>query len=101
LVILLASDVVVAQSGSDKQFTKDGLTFDYPSRWTLQDDSNEDGQQLTLARAGNDLLIRVFVHKGKVTAEKFPDAKKAFIDPYVVSTGKQFVAMGAKPIETL
>ena len=101
LVILIASVVAVAQSGSDKQFTKDGLTFDYPSGWTLQDDSNEDAQQLTLARAGNDLLIRVFVHKGKVTAEKFPDAKKAFIDPYVVSTGKQFVAMGAKPIETL
>src|ERR1041384_3344152 len=92
LVMLVATVVAVAQN--DKQFTKDGLTFDYPSGWTLQDDSNEDAQQLTLARAGNDLLIRLFVHKGKVTAEKFPDAKKAFIDPYVVSTGKQFVAMG-------
>ena len=99
-VMLVASVVAVAQSGNDKQFTKDGLTFDYPSGWTLQDDSNQDLQQLTLTRAGNELLIRVFVHKGKITSEKFPEAKKAFIDPFVVSTGKQFVDMGAKPTQT-
>jgi len=98
LVLLVASVVAVAQN--EKQFTKDGLTFDYPAGWTLQDESNEDAQQLTVARAGSDMLIRVFAHKGKVTTEKFPDAKKAFIDPYVVSTGKQFVEMGAKPAET-
>lgn len=100
LVTLIASFVAVGQNGSDKQFTKDGLRFDYPGGWTLQDDSNQDAQQLTLARTGNDVQIRVFVHKGKVTPEKFPDAKKAFIDPYVVSTAKQFVAMGAKPTQT-
>jgi len=73
------------------------MSFDYPAGWTLQDDTNSDAQQLTLARANNDLQIRVFVHKGRITPEKFPDAKKAFIDPYIASTVKQFVAMGAKP----
>ena len=96
LALVLAS-IAVAQTGSNKQFIKDGLTFDYPAGWTMQDDSNEDAQQLTLARANADAQIRVFVHKGRITPEKFADAKKAFIDPYVTSVGKQFVAMGAKP----
>ena len=96
LAVLLAS-LAVAQTGTNKQFAKDGLMFDYPAGWTMQDDSTDDAQQLTLARANADAQIRVFVHKGRLTPEKFPDAKKAFIDPYLESVGKQFVAMGAKP----
>ena len=100
LLIVLTAVVVSAQTaGTDKQFVKDGLTFDYPAGWTLQDDSNKDMQQLALARANNDVQIRVFVHRGRVTPEKLADAKKAFIDPYIAGVGKQFVAMGAKPSE--
>ena len=88
----------VAQTPVDaKHFTKDGLLFDYPGGWTVQDDSNSDAQQVTLARADSDVQIRVFVHRGRITPEKVADAKKAFIDPYVTATAKQFVAMGAKP----
>ena len=54
-------------------------------------------QQLTLTKADSDVQIRIFVHKGRISQEKLPDAKKAFIDPYVAATMKQFVAMGAKP----
>jgi hypothetical protein len=96
-LIVLACNALTAQTGTDKQFTKDNLTFDYPTGWTLTDDSNGDAQQLTLARANNDVQIRVFAHRGRVSVEKLPDAKKAFIDPYVLATAKQFVAMGAKP----
>jgi len=99
MVLSVLAIAVAGQTGNNKPFLKDGLSFDYPSGWTLQDDSNGDAQQLTLGRAGNDAQIRVFVHRGHVTAEKVPDAKKAFIDPYVVETGKQFVAMGAKPTQ--
>jgi hypothetical protein len=98
-LILAVSIAVVAQTGNNKQFTNSGLSFDYPSGWTIQDGTNDDAQQLALGRAGNDVQISVFVHKGHVTSEKFADAKKAFIDPYITSTGKQFVAMGAKPNE--
>ena len=97
LLICAAVVVICAQTGTDKQFTKDNLTFDYPAGWTLTDDSNGDAQQLTLARANNDVQIRIFAHRGRVSAEKLPDAKKSFIDPYVLATAKQFVAMGAKP----
>ena len=97
-VLSLLAFLFVFQTGTDnKNFNANGLSFDYPNGWVLNDDTNSDAQQLTLARPNNDVQIRVFVHKGRITAEKFPDAKKAFIDPYIASTTKQFVAMGAKP----
>ena len=97
LLSLLVFAFTVQTAADTKTFNKDGLSFNYPNGWTVHDDTNSDAQQLTLARANNDVQIRVFAHKGRVAAEKFPDAKKAFIDPYIAATNKQFVAMGAKP----
>ena len=97
-VLVLGGVVALAQTSTAGQtFNANGLSFNYPDGWTIADDSNADAQQLTLGRPKNDVQIRVFVHKGHLTPEKFPDAKKAFIDPYIASTVKQFVAMGAKP----
>jgi len=96
--ILLAIICVIALAQTPKTtYTKDGLSFDYPADWTLQEGANDDAQQLTLAKAGSDVQISVFVHKGRITPEKMPDAKKAFIDPYIAGTERQFVQMGAKP----
>ena len=87
----------VATAQTPNNFTKENLSFDYPSDWNLVDDSNKDAQQFTLSKANSDVQIRIFVHKGRISPEKLPDAKKAFIDPYISATTKQFVAMGAKP----
>lgn len=96
--LLVLSVLSVSSVAQDvKTFNANGISFEYPNGWVLNDDSNSDAQQLTLARPNNDVQIRVFVHKGKITPEKFADAKKGFIDPYIASTNKQFVAMGAKP----
>lgn len=97
LATILFVCCILASGQTPKHFAKDGLSFDYPDGWQLTDDSNEDAQQYTLSKANSDVQIRLFVHKGKITAEKFPDAKKAFIDPYIAATSKQFVQMGAKP----
>lgn len=97
LVLSVLSVSSVAQTADTKNFNGNGLSFDYPNGWVLNDDTNSDAQQLTLARPNNDVQIRVFVHKGRISPEKFADAKKGFIDPYIASTVKQFVAMGAKP----
>jgi len=87
--------VVMAQT--PKNFAKNGVSFDHPGEWTLTDDSTDDAQQLTLNKFDSDAQIRIFVHKGRISPEKFPEAKKAFIDPYISATVKQFVTMGAKP----
>jgi hypothetical protein len=88
---------LIALVQTPKTFTKEGLSFDYPADWTLQEGVNEDAQQLTLAKANSDVQISVFVHKGRITQDKLPDAKKAFIDPYIKGTENQLVQMGAKP----
>jgi hypothetical protein len=98
VIALFISLTSVFQTATDtKTFSANGLSFNYPNGWTLHDDTNSDAQQLTLARTNNDVQIRVFAHKGRIAPEKFAEAKKAFIDPYIAATNKQFVAMGAKP----
>jgi hypothetical protein len=97
-ILLACYSVALAQTPENaRNFTKDGLSFDYPNGWVLSDDSNGDAQQFTLTKSNSDVQIRLFVHKGRISPEKFPEAKKAFIDPYVAATAKQFVQMGAKP----
>jgi hypothetical protein len=97
LVAILFVCCVLASAQASKNFTKNNLSFDYPDGWNLVDDTNEDAQQFTLTKANSDVQIRGFVHKGRTPPEKLPDAKKAFIDPYIAATAKQFVQMGAKP----
>ena len=98
-LVSLSSAVVYSQtiSSDAKQFSKEGVMFNYLPGWTLADDSNDDALQATLSRSDSDAQIRVFIHRGKITAEKMPQARKAFIDSYIDSTAKQFIAMGAKP----
>lgn len=90
--------VVGVAAQTNKHFTKDGLTFDYPDGWTIVDESNTDAQQLTLGRADSEAMIKFFVHRGKVnTPDKLAQAKAKIIEPYLSYTEKQFVGMGAKP----
>lgn len=97
IVVLLFSLTALAQ-GDTKRFDKDGLAFNYPNGWAVEDGSNQDAQQLTLGRADLDAQIRFFVHRGKVdTPEKMAQAKTKFIDPYVEATAKQLTDMGGKP----
>lgn len=91
---------LIAAAQTSKNFTKNGLSFDHPSEWTVIDGSTDDAQQLYLSKENTDVGIRIFVHKGRIGPEKLPDAKKALIDPFISATMKQFVDMGAKPEQT-
>jgi hypothetical protein len=97
LKLLAIACCVIVLVQTPKTYTKNGLSFDYPGDWTLQEGVNDDAQQLTLGKANSDVQISVFAHKGRISQEKLPDAKKAFIDPYINATANQFVQMGAKP----
>ena len=98
VVALVIAFSLPAFTQTPKIFTKDGLTFNYPSAWTLQDTSKGDAQQLTLARADSDAQIRLFVYRGLIeTPEKFAEAKRKLVDTYVDSTAKTFEQMGARP----
>jgi hypothetical protein len=100
VVVVLSCAFASAQTAPESQkFNKGGLSFDYPNGWTVSDISDDDAQQFTIARASGDLQMRVFAHKGRITQEKLPDAKKTFIEPYVKGISNQFRSMGATPAE--
>ena len=97
ITLLAIACCVIALVQTPKTYTKNGLSFDYPADWSVQEGVNPDAQQLTLGKPNSDVQVSVFVHKGRIAPEKLPDAKKAFIDPYIAATAKQFEQMGAKP----
>jgi hypothetical protein len=98
-ITLLCSLAALGQTaGSQKQFNKEGLAFDYPAGWELTDSSNSDAQQLVLSKDNSDAQIRVFVFRGLVdTPEKQKVARTKLVDPYLNATSSQFEQMGAKP----
>src|SRR5436305_2937590 len=103
VILLLIGLTATAQTPGDnsKHFAKDGLVFDYPNGWTLEDQSTTDAQQLTLGRADSEAQIRMFVHRGRAdTPEKIAQAKRAFIEPYIKATNDSLVQMGGVPERT-
>lgn len=99
-ILLAIACCMIALVQTPKTYTKNGLSFDYPTDWQLQEGANPDAQQMTLGKPNSDVQVSVFVHNGRITPEKLPEAKKAFIDPYIAATTNQFVQMGAKPEQT-
>lgn len=99
-ILLLCSLSALAQAagGDAKHFNKDGLLFDYPAAWAIEDQSNANAQQLTLARPDSDAQIRLFVNRNRATtAENVAEAKRVLVDPYLNTTAKAFEQMGARP----
>jgi hypothetical protein len=101
LLLLLCGVSALAQTPAapeTKQFTKDGLSFNYPAGWSANDNSNADSQDLTFGRADSDAQIKVFVFRPLITTpEKLAEAKRVLVDKYVAATTKSFADAGAKP----
>lgn len=97
-VAILLTCLFSSETQSVKNFAKDGLTFNYPSGWTLQDSSSADKQEMTLARANSDAQIRIFVYRAKIeTPERLAEARAKLVEPYIESNFKTFQQMGGKP----
>jgi hypothetical protein len=98
IVVVLSCVFASAQTAPEAQrYSKAGVVFDYPKGWTVQEVPNQDTQDIVLSRTNNDISIIISVHKGRITPEKLPEAKKLLIDPYVKARMDQFVSMGATP----
>jgi len=97
-VFALLIVVSVAAQNPVTHFTKEGLSFDYPSGWSI-DESKTSGQMqyLTLGREGYAAII-VRSPRGLIdTPEKEAHAKKLVQDGFVDAWAKNFEANGAKP----
>lgn len=100
LALLLVCSVFATAQTPDAgamHFNKDGLAFDYPAGWTLEDTSNGDVQQMVLSRADSDAQIKFYIHRNSIKPENLDKARHLLVDPYVEQTTKTFESMGTHP----
>ncbi|MDT5294663.1 MAG: periplasmic protein TonB [Acidobacteriota bacterium] len=93
-VIIVASlpPAPAAQSpaGGVEHFSKDGLSFDYPAGWTLEDKSSEQVQHIIIKRAGNSVLVMVVAQREPArTVAQMLDSRNAITMPYVANLARQ------------
>jgi hypothetical protein len=93
---VLLVGVAFAQTSS-QHFTKDGLSFDYPSGWSM-DESKSSGQMQYLM-LGRDGYAMIYVRSPRAvvdTPEKEAQAKHLIQDGFVDAWAKNFSDNGAK-----
>src|SRR5258708_3586250 len=96
-VVLICSLAAVAQTDA-QHFAKDGLAFDYPKGWSLQDESQQATQLLGLSRSDSDVQIKVVAYRTLIKSpEDAKKAKKVLVDFFAAGVSKQFEQRGAHP----
>lgn len=94
--LLLLGALSYAQDPNAKHFAKDGLAFDYPVSWQLEDHST--GQMQFVELALGDVIIRVRSPREWLkTPEKEAHAKKLFQEQYVNDFATQLEQAGLSP----
>jgi hypothetical protein len=99
-LMLLAGAAFAQNSG--QQFAKDGLSFDYPAGWGIDETkTTAQMQYLTMGREGYAVII-VRSPRGLIdTPEKEAHAKKLIQDGFVDAWEKNFESNGAKAERTI
>ena len=94
-LLLLAG--ALAQTSNSQHFAKDGLSFDYPAGWSM-DESKTSGQMQYLM-LGRDGYATVYVRSPRAlvdSPEKEAQAKHLIQDGFVEAWAKNFSDSGAK-----
>src|SRR5215510_6826529 len=97
VVSVILTGMALAQNGG-QHFAKDGLSFDYPSGWSI-DESKTTGQMqyLTLGRDGYAMIV-VRSPRGVIdTPEKEAHARKLIQEGFVDAWMNNFSSQGARP----
>ncbi len=94
LIVLVASlarvPAAAPAQGGNRQYTKDGLTFDYPVAWTAAENSSADLQRILLTRNGASNLIMVFAQREPVTsAAQLYQSRNDVTLPYITSIARR------------
>lgn len=88
--LLCASATAQSPAGAVGHFSKEGLSFDYPAGWTLDDRSSEKIQHLILRRPGSSVLVMVVAQREPAqTVEQLLAARNSVTMPYVASLARQ------------
>lgn len=84
-------DAQSRQQPSVEHFSKDGLSFDYPSGWTLADKSGDAAQQLVVLLPGSSARVQVVAHRQPLQSRaQVSAARESITIPYVKGLARQF-----------
>src|SRR2546423_476195 len=99
LLLFFALPVLAqSQNAEIKRFTKDGLAFDYPAVWKLEDASQPNGQHLVLTRGESGAQVMIIVRREAITTpEQLAAARHDFVEPFIETLVEQLQKMGAQP----
>jgi hypothetical protein len=94
--LLLLAFAAFAQDSNATHYEKDGLSFDYPAGWKLDDKST--GQMQFLELTKDDVVIRLRSPREFLkTPDKEAHAKKIFQEQYVSNFADTFQQQGMQP----
>lgn len=84
-----------------QQFSREGVTFNYPTGWAFSDSSTQNAVEMTFGNANLDANLRFFVFRTPLTSpEKLAEARKILVDRYIDATTKSFAGANAKPVSS-
>ncbi|HEX7958088.1 MAG TPA: hypothetical protein VF508_14165, partial [Pyrinomonadaceae bacterium] len=98
IVALLAAPARVPNApraqGGVEHFSKDGLSFDYPAGWAVDDKSSAELQHLVLRRPESTVLLMVVALRAPLQSlDQLHASRRSITRPYVESLARQ---LGAK-----
>ncbi len=98
-ILFFSTASLLAQAGFEmKRFNTEGVAFDYPTKWTLKNESSSGAQEVILSKSDSDAQLKVTVYRSRLsTPEKIAEARKRFVDPYIDLNVRTFQQMGANP----
>jgi TonB family protein len=76
---------IYAQSAGTKanHFAAEGISFDYPSEYSVKDESTPEEQQFIITREGSSVQLRIVIPLRLVTRSTYPVAVESFTRPMV------------------
>jgi hypothetical protein len=98
LLLLFSLLVLVRPQNMEmKHFAKDGLAFDYPAVWKLEDQSQPSQQHLVLRRGGSGAQLMILARYETITTlEQLAAARHDITEPFVEALVEQFQKMGTR-----
>jgi TonB family protein len=85
IVFFVCSLSVYAQSvGPElKHFAADGISFDYPTEYSVTDESTAQAQQLILTRKGSSVQFTIVARRGAILSKELPAAIENSTEPLI------------------
>jgi hypothetical protein len=101
ITLLLCLPICAQVQSKDTRFSKNGLSFDYPSEMKLEDMSNDGGQHLVLAQGSGGAQIMVISRYDKInTADELAKARSEVADAFAETMQAELQKMDPKLTRT-